>query len=134
MDKQDKPLRDRTLGEAQHECITHDDCDECPFNGDICNSGNGTIPSSWNLTENPRFTEDEVAAMRVLYAAGVRFIAKDSETMQWLTEKPEWNENVGMHRVPCGISHMLGYLPDDLFPSIRPGMAVELAQIVEGKH
>lgn len=115
MDKQEKSLRDWTLGEAHDECITHDDCDECPFGGDICNDGNGAIPAMWNLTEKPRFTEDEVADAKVLQRA----LLADG------FERDERGDIFAMSKSACRT-----LLDSKMFPSIRPGQSVELAEIV----
>ena len=67
----DKPLKDWTLGECMGECskLTYRGltCEQCPLNK-IC----GNAVDEWDLTEPPRWTEQEVErakAIKVLYPA-----------------------------------------------------------------
>ena len=63
----DKPLKDWTLGElkgycyrAPHDCIgckVKGGRNNCPFDGE---------PAKWDLTERPRFTEQEVEAAKAI--------------------------------------------------------------------
>ena len=64
----DKPLKDWTLGEVVAECNAREECYECPFFDNSAHSDSScricaieTTPvESWNLSECPRFTEQEV--------------------------------------------------------------------------
>lgn len=42
---------------------------------------------------------------------------------------------MGMFTVPNGVSYQTGELPDGMFPSLRPGQATALSDIIrEGRH
>ena len=66
-DNMDKPLKDWTLGElkgycyrAPHDCIgckVKGGRNNCPFDGE---------PAKWDLTERPRFTQQEVEAAKAI--------------------------------------------------------------------
>ena len=66
--------RDITLGEMQDECkrvkgLCVDGCkfiDVCPNRCDV-----ETRPSKWDLTDPPRFTEAQMAALKKSYDSGV---------------------------------------------------------------
>lgn len=116
MDKQDKPLRDWTLGETMEYCKQHGDRASCSADCliiKLCKNH----PWRWDLKDPPRFTDDELATMRVLYAAGVVRVCKFDDG--WI----RWDgKDFG------------GSLPPGMFPSIRPGQSVSIADIIKNKE
>lgn len=116
MDKQEKPLRDWTLGDAKKVCESCDEqCHGCPFTTDAGCRIDGCTPNLWNLTDRPRFTEDEVADAKVLQRA----LLADG------FERDERGDIFAMSKSACRT-----LLDSKMFPSIRPGQSVELAEIV----
>ena len=70
----DKPLKDWTLGELKEYCGTAVyQCHKgiCPFKN-ICdriiseNQGDHVVPGDWDLTDHPRFTEQEVEVAKAI--------------------------------------------------------------------
>ena len=58
----DKPLKDWTLEELKFECATHEGCDGCHFEGSrFCSQTGAMCPVEWDLSEGPRFTQDELS-------------------------------------------------------------------------
>lgn len=66
-----KPLKDWTLREVKIECASHDDCEGCHFHHSaFCDQRGALCPDEWDLSEKPRWTEQEVErakAIRLLY-------------------------------------------------------------------
>lgn len=61
-----KPRRDITLGEMQDECKTRIKCcTGCPYK-EVC----GEIPKLLDLTDPPRFNEQQMALLKGFYAIG----------------------------------------------------------------
>lgn len=68
------------------------------------------------ILRQPRFTEDEVAAMRVLCTGGAKTVIRNKNAGLF------WSDGI-----------MQGDLPTRLFPSIRPGQSVEIAGVLGGR-
>ena len=64
----DKPLKDWTLGELKTECEAHNGCVGCHFEGSAFCTQKCTelCPSKWDLSEKPRFTEQEVEVAKAI--------------------------------------------------------------------
>ena len=68
----DKPLKDWTMGEAQKYCRSTG-CKTCKLNGRNCPINSS--PNNWDLSDKPRFTEQEVErakAIKVLFPEVIR--------------------------------------------------------------
>nr|DAM27644.1 MAG TPA: hypothetical protein [Caudoviricetes sp.] len=117
----DKPLKDWTLGEVKQECASHDDCEECHFHHSaFCNKRGALCPDEWDLTETPRWTEQEVErakAIKMIYPNAYRLESSDVFVRVWGKE---------------GI--LLAHAEVDLFPSLRPGETVTLDEIIGSIH
>ena len=115
MDKQDKPLSDWTLGEARELCAGRSYCKGCPMAGAVCSIEKVVCPQEWDLTDKPRFTEEEMAAARMFLSAYPQSTIErggpDCLILQESPEKP-WEE-----------------IPPKLFPSLRPGQSVRLEDV-----
>lgn len=75
-----KQRRDITLGEMQDECKRFTDglCGgkSCAYQ-DLCNQmKSGYTPHAWDLTDPPRFNEQQMAAIRKSYESGVLSITR----------------------------------------------------------
>ncbi len=114
----DKPLKDWTLGECMGECskLTYRGltCEQCPLNK-IC----GNAVDEWDLTEPPRWTEQEVedarAVKRLLEADSVSRAAYGNGLV---AIKSDWSVSIVLNR--------------DCFPSLRPGEIITLDEIIGG--
>ena len=123
----DKPLKDWTLGELKEYCETAVyQCHKgiCPFKN-ICdritseNQGDYVVPGDWDLTDHPRFTEQEVErakAIKVLYPE-ICYIKNDDG---WLRGIIEGKELIFLDIV-------LSW-----FPSVHPGQCYTLDEIIGG--
>lgn len=120
----DKPLKDWTLGELKEYCGTVVyQCHKgiCPFKN-ICdritseNQGDYVVPGDWDLTDHPRFTEQEVErakAIKVLYPNVTGIVSKSSNI----------SVSTGM---------FLFFAEEDLFPSIKLDEIVPIDEIIGG--
>lgn len=123
----DKPLKDWTLGELKEYCGTAVyQCHKgiCPFKN-ICdritseNQGDHVVPGDWDLTDKPRFTEQEV---------------EDAKKIKYLLPNA-----IGIGR-QAGIIMLyvnrsdgsFTALKQDLFPSIQSGQEYTLDEIIGG--
>ena len=123
----DKPLKDWTLGELKEYCGTAVyQCHKgiCPFKN-ICdritseNQGDHVVPGDWDLTDKPRFTEQEVNLATVL----MEFRKDDAVTIGKQVNGPVWwRAKSGEH----------GIFPSELFISIQPGHSYTLDEIIGG--
>ena len=123
----DKPLKDWTLGELKEYCGTAVyQCHKgiCPFKN-ICdritseNQGDHVVPGDWDLTDKPRFTEQEVErakAIKVLYPE-ICYIRADDRCLRGLNKGKE------SIFLDCVLSW---------FPSLRPNETVTLDEIIGG--
>ena len=117
----DKPLKDWTLGELKTECEAHNGCVGCHFEGSAFCTQKCTelCPSKWDLSEKPRFTQQEVErakAIKVLYPE-ICYIKNDDG---WLRGLTKGKESIFLDRV-------LSW-----FPSVQPGQEYTLDEIIGG--
>ena len=108
----DKPLKDWTLEETKQYC-TGRDCEHCRFmDGPKCKLHR---PEDWDLSEKPRWTEQEVEIVKnlleVVGPAELRKVA-DIVTMK--------------------VDGKIIYLRKDAFPSLKNEMVVTLYEIIGG--
>lgn len=112
----DKPLKDWTLGECQGYCskLTYRGltCEQCPLDK-IC----GSAVDEWNLTDKPRFTQQEVEDAKTIK----RVFGRDGAIRR--------TPNLG-ERSTLVFDHL--YINEDLFPSIQPGQSYTLDEIIGG--
>ena len=131
----DKPLKDWTLGELKEYCGTAVyQCHKgiCPFKN-ICdritseNQGDHVVPGDWDLTDHPRFTEQEVedakTIKRMFGADNFTHIHKDEDGWPEMMDGPGEDGNVGW----CAIG-----MEEGMFPSLRPNETVTLDEIIGG--
>ena len=75
----EKKRRDITLGEMQDECKTRKVCEtaneKCSYYG-VCAFFHRIAPSKINLTDPPRFNEDQMVFWRGWYAMGAKFVRR----------------------------------------------------------
>ena len=116
----DKPLKDWTLEETKQYC-TGRDCEHCRFmDGPKCKLHR---PEDWDLSEKPRWTEQEVADAKTL-------------CRMWPGGEIEFKRYADGR---CAMVHIQGSLHGcldlgqvNLFPSLRPGETVKLDEIIGG--
>nr|DAD70897.1 MAG TPA: hypothetical protein [Siphoviridae sp. ctvok7] len=125
----DKPLKDWTLGELKTECEAHNGCVGCHFEGSAFCTQKCTelCPSKWDLSEKPRFTEQEVedakTIKRMFGADNFTHIHKDEDGWPEMMDGPGEDGNVGW----CSIG-----MEEGMFPSLRPNETVTLDEIIGG--
>ena len=120
-----KPRRDITLGEMQDECsFRGHNCetiggDKCKF-FELCATmqtiDKGCLtPIMWNLTDPPRFTEAQMALLKVLYASGVVKIVFGATNDLLRCLDAEFNmaaglfwEKIGLPREEIDLAELLG--------------------------
>ena len=115
----EKKRRDITLGEMQDECRRF----ESPLCGgkacayvDLCNQiKSGYTPHAWDLTDPPRFTEAQMALLKVLYASGVVKIVFGATNDLLRCLDAEFNmaaglfwEKIGLPREEIDLAELLG--------------------------
>ena len=116
----DKPLKDWTLGEVNEMCKKRDSCRECIFqNKHDKECKIRTHPTNWDLSDKPRFTEQEVEAAK---AVKVLFPC----TTHLIQFQP--NEPVS---AKAGDAFVVN-LNSVLFPNIQPGKPYTLDEIIGG--
>ena len=110
----DKPLKDWTLGELKFECATRKGCDGCHFHGSrFCGKTGAGCPADWDLSERPRFTEQEV---------------EDAETVLRV-----FGRNDTVKRTSEGAISFGGIILNaQMFPAIQPGQSYTLDEIIGG--
>lgn len=120
----DKPLKDWTLGEVQDYCKKHDCTPDCPLKkGDGECRINRLNPCEWDLSEKPRFTQQEAER-----AKAIKVIWPNADRIQGSCG----SFGVGMYYVWFS-SDLLGQInDDDCFPSIGSGETVTLDEIIGG--
>ena len=113
----DKPLKDWTLAETQEYCDEHECgfCELFQMHDCLLNSS----PDKWDLSEKPRFTEQEAEAAK---AVKVLFPC----TTHLIQFQP--NEPVS---AKAGDAFVVN-LNSVLFPSIQPGKPYTLDEIIGG--
>ena len=122
----DKPLKDWTFAEAQKFCKaqrnTHERCSTCKIQK-FCDKyfgrqGESTSPKYWNLSDKPRFTEQEVErakAIKLIYPTAYRLEEADPLIRVWDKE-----------------GKLLSHVDTALFPSHQPGQSYTLDEIIGG--
>ena len=111
----DKPLKDWTLEETQEYCDEHE-CGFCElFQRHDCLLNSS--PDKWDLSEKPRFTEQEVER-----AKAIKMIYPNAEKLEL---------------VPCVIRvytdiGAIAHIHADLFPSMKYGLICTLDEIIGG--
>lgn len=123
--KVDKPLKDWTFSEAQKFCktqrSTYERCSACKIKK-FCDKylgrkGESASPKYWDLSEPPRWTEQEVER-----AKAIKLIYPNAEKLEL---------------IPCVIRvytdiGAIAYLHADLFPSMKNGQISTLDEIIGG--
>lgn len=124
----DKPLKDWTLGEVKEYCNPQGRCSGCAFfNRSLgrCRFYDG--PYHWDLTDRPRFTEQEVedakTIKRMFGADNFTHIRKDQFGLCEMMDGPGDDPNVGW----CAIG-----MEEWMFPSLRPGETITIDEIIGG--
>ena len=116
----DKPLKDWTLREVNEMCKKRDSCRKCIFqNKHDKDCKIRTHPTNWDLSEKPRFTEQEVEAakaVKVLFPCTTHLI-------QFQPNKPV--------SAKAGDAFVVN-LNSVLFPNIQPGKPYTLDEIIGG--
>ena len=131
----DKPLKDWTFAEAQKFCKaqrnTHERCSTCKIQK-FCDKyfgrqGESTSPKYWNLSDKPRFTQQEVedakTIKRMFGADNFTHIRKDQFGLCEMMDGPGDDPNVGW----CAIG-----MEEGMFPSLRPGETITIDEIIGG--
>ena len=124
----DKPLKDWTLGELKEYCGTAVyQCHKgiCPFKN-ICdritseNQGDHVVPGDWDLTDKPRFTEQEVErakAIKIIWPE-----AKEIRVRNGARGEIEYHVYAG--------PMVLGVLYGDVFPTMKRLKEYTLDEII----
>lgn len=111
----DKPLKDWTIGELLEHCKHHENCVNCDVQAKIECCFFDCDPLDLDLSEKPRFTQQEVERAKnlldVIGPAELRKVA-DMVTMK--------------------VDGKIIYLRKDVFPSLKNEMAVTLDEIIGG--
>lgn len=114
----DKPLKDWTLEEVKECCSKYGTCvSECPFSAKnkLCRMTSN--PCDWDLTDKPRWTQQEVEDAKTIK----RVFGRDGAIRR--------TPNLG-ERSTLVFDHL--YINEDLFPSIQPGQSYTLDEIIGG--
>lgn len=110
-----KPRRDITLGEMQDECNRAKWlCTECDIKF-VCPTNLHKAPTALDLTDPPRFTEAQMALLKVLYASGVVKIVFGATNDLLRCLDAEFNmaaglfwEKIGLPREEIDLAELLG--------------------------
>lgn len=122
-----KRIKDYTLGEAQEICRAQGTCTRCRFSRayvdrDHCPIGIGHYPGTFDLTDRPRFTPQEVedakTLMRLFGYSGDARIGRSSTNGLWVTGETEFSKN------------RLFHFEDNTFPSVLDGEEYTLDEII----
>ena len=123
----DKPLKDWTFSEAQEFCKAQrnmpERCSTCKIK-EFCDKyfgrqGESASPKYWDLSEKPRFTQQEVErakAVKVLYPE-IYYIKNDDGWLRGLTKG----------KASIFLDRVLSW-----FPSVQPGQSYTLDEIIGG--
>ena len=123
-----KPLSEWTLGEIKAECVKRNNCYMCPLNagrGSECRPMKAMrlrCPEQWDLSEPPRWTDDEIEFAKMFKAACKNkiFFERLSGSQMLL-----WGEE-GLDPTPNAV------LPYKLLPSLKEGERATLDEIIGG--
>ena len=114
----DKPLKDWTLGEDNEMCKKRDSCRKCIFqNKHDKDCKIRTHPTNWDLSEKPRFTQQDVEDAKIL----ARALLADG------FERDKMGDVFSKSKTA---SRTL--LDSRMFPSIQPGQSYTLDEIIGG--
>ena len=115
-----KPLKDWTLREVKIECASHDDCEGCHFHHSaFCDQRGALCPDEWDLSEKPRWTEQEVEDAKAVR----RVFGRDGVIKRYNKVMTEPYSNLVFDHL---------YINEELFRSLRPGKTVTLDEIIGG--
>ena len=117
----DKPLKDWTLGEVKEYCNPQGRCSGCAlFNRSLgrCRFYDG--PYHWDLTDRPRFTEQEVESAKII---SVLFPEATH------IERLRGSKVLGITGAKDG---WIADIESSLFPEIKSGQSVTLDEIIGG--
>ena len=92
--------------------------------GAVCSIEKVVCPQEWDLTDKPRFTEEEVAVLRALKSAGVDTIERRTDVGALKAKSTTVHDG-------CGSHYEQWFLPKKLIPSLRPGQSVRLEDVLE---
>ena len=116
----DKPLKDWTLGEVNEMCKKRDSCRKCIFqNKHDKDCKIRTHPTNWDLSEKPRFTEQEVEDAKYIK----RILKVD------LVSRNQYGNGPVAKRDNGSVSVVVN---SEMFPSIRSGQSYTLDEIIGG--
>ena len=111
----DKPLKDWTIGELLEHCKHHENCVNCDVQAKIGCCFFDCDPLDLDLSEKPRFTQQEVErAKNLLDVVGPAELRKVADM------------------VTMKVDGKIIYLRKDVFPSLKNEMAVTLDEIIGG--
>ena len=125
-----KPLSEWTLGEVKVECEKTKDCSVCRFRSKkesgMCHIVDLVVdsdfPDAWDLSEPPRWTDDEIEFAKMFKAACKNKIfferLSGSQILLWGEEGIDPTANA--------------VLPYKLLPSLKEGKRVTLDEIIGG--
>lgn len=125
-----KPLSEWTLAEVNAECKKYEICDpECPAYineyGRAVRCSLRFAPSTWDLTEPPRWTEQEVqdakSIVRMFGADNFAYVTKDENGWPVLADDCD------------GCANFTIGLEKGIFPSLKSGQTVKLDDIIGGQ-
>lgn len=137
-DNMDKPLKDWTFAEAQKFCKaqrnTPERCSTCKIKK-FCDKyfgrqGESTSPKYWDLSDKPRFTEQEVEVLKYFREKLlVKYIArKKNDALFGSGSKIIWDSEENDSFETAGPLHGI---QTNLFPSIMPGTIISVDEIVK---
>ena len=122
----DKPLKDWTFSEAQEFCgaqrNTPERCSTCKIK-EFCDKyfgrqGESASPKYWDLSEKPRFTEQEAKV-----ASAIKLLFPDAVLIRRIG---------GIIRAECETGRRECLISAKLFPSIQPDQSYTLDEIIGG--
>ena len=122
----DKPLKDWTFSEAQEFCgaqrNTPERCSTCKIK-EFCDKyfgrqGESASPKYWDLSEKPRFTEQEAKV-----ASAIKLLFQDAVLIRRIG---------GIIRAECETGRRECLISAKLFPSIQPDQSCTLDEIIGG--
>ena len=110
----DKPLKDWTLGETQKYCRSVG-CQTCKLNKRDCPINSS--PNIWDLSDEPRFTKQEVEILKHMASAGIVSIKRKS------IAQISWD---------AGTMGGVMIVPPGFLPSIQASKSYTLDEIIGG--
>lgn len=112
-----------TLKEVQELCKSKENCESCPFY-EKTGCRLRLRPDEWDLNSQHRFSENELAWMRVMVSGlteeGRMWLGrKDTGTLYWKIENRDGGDG------------WIGSLPKAVFPQIQPGQWHDVRKVLE---